>query len=53
MDELLSAYLDSNRPPEHLKRQPSYRQMLRVADLFDSWAQDARMSTSQSGKLMG
>ncbi len=40
-------------PPEHLKRELSYRQMLRIADFCDGWAQDKRMTPTKTGKLMG
>ena len=53
MDEILAAFHRSNDPPEHLKRELSYPQMLRMADLYDGWAQGARRTPADTGMLMG
>jgi len=39
--------------PGHLKPQLAYRHMIALADSYDGWAQDQRMSPERSARLLG
>jgi hypothetical protein len=39
--------------PSHLKPQLAYRHMIALADSYDGWAQDQRMSPERSAQLLG
>jgi hypothetical protein len=51
---LRQIYEEASRPaPEHLREQLAYRHMIALADIYEGWALDKRLTPEESVKLIG